>query len=47
MYVDEKNYQKDETFLPSKIGNLSVSTFYTNKVIIAFKFNTLRLVTVN
>ena len=43
-FVDEKNDLKEKTVLPSKIGKLSVSTFYTNIVLIA---NTIILITVN
>ena len=34
-FVDEKNDLKEKTVLPSKIGKLSVSTFYTNIVLLA------------
>ena len=34
-FVDEKNDLNEKTALPSKIGKLSVSTFYTNIVLIA------------
>ena len=38
-FVDEKNDLKEETILPSKIGKLSVSTFYTNIVLIAIEIS--------
>ena len=38
-FVDEKNDLKEKTVLPSKIGKLSVSTFYTNIVLIAIEIS--------